>query len=126
VSKFLARAQAGDELLMVDDQIGAPTWTRDVADALVALSALRPAGILHLAADGYATRFDVAREILNATGLTGKQLRPCKTADFAAPAARPLNSRFDCTRVDSLLKEPRPHWRDSLHAFLRCGHDNVT
>ena len=118
VSKFLARALACDELMMVDDQVGSPTWTRDVACALRALVVHQPAGIFHFAADGYATRFEVAEEILAACGLEHKTLQPCRTSDFDAPADRPLNSRFDCSDIDRLLDSPRPHWRMSLGEFL--------
>jgi dTDP-4-dehydrorhamnose reductase len=118
ISKFLERARGQDELKMVADQTGSPTWTRDVATALTTLLPQAPVGLLHFAARGYATRFEIAREILALHGLKNKELRPCRTADFPAAAARPLNSRFDCTRIDALLPAPRPHWRDSLRTFL--------
>jgi dTDP-4-dehydrorhamnose reductase len=118
VSKFLARAAASDELVMVADQVGAPTWTGDVAAALVALLQRRQNGVFHYAANGYATRFEVAQAILDLVGLTGKRLRPCRTTDFPAPARRPLNSRFDCSAIDAVLPRPRPHWRTALASYL--------
>ena len=123
ISKFLERVRSGVPLMMVADQIGSPTWTRDVSAAIAALLPRRPTGLLHYAAGGYATRFEIAREILELRDLGDKPLQPCRTADFPAAAARPLNSRFDCTRVDALLPDPRPHWRDSLRKYLASEAD---
>ncbi len=120
IGKFLARALARDDLLMVSDQIGSPTWTQDVSAAFLDLLGARMEGLFHYAAAGYATRFDVARAILELRGLSGKRLTPCRTADFPAAARRPLNSRFDCAKIDAVLASPRPHWRDSLARFLRA------
>ena len=121
VTKFVERARQNRELRMVSDQIGAPTWTRDVAGALVELLRQRATGLYHYAAAGYATRLDVARLIRDECGLAC-QLIPCLTADFPAPARRPLNSRFDCSRIESLLSCPRSPWQDSLRKFLAAAH----
>jgi dTDP-4-dehydrorhamnose reductase len=45
-------------------------------------------------------------------------VHPCKTADFASPAQRPLNSRFDCAKMCALLDKPMKPWQDSLRLFL--------
>lgn len=118
VTKFLQRADGADELLMVADQHGSPTCTQDVAGALIELLRQRAEGLYHYAASGYATRFEVAKAVLEETGMTEKTLKPCRTADFPAAARRPLNSRFDCRRIDGRLTRPRPHWRDSLATFV--------
>lgn len=117
VGKVLERVEAGP-LRMVDDQVGAPTWTRDVARALIHFLALRPAGLFHYAAAGFASRHAVAAFILRERNLT-TALLPCRTADFATPARRPLNSRFDCTRFDALCPGLRRPWDEALREFLR-------
>ncbi len=117
ISKFLDRAASSLELKMVDDQIGAPTWTRDVARDLVELLERRENGLFHYAADGYATRFEVARYILQVCGLERK-LISCRTADFPAAARRPLNSRFNCAKIDAMLTRKRLAWKESLREFL--------
>ena len=121
VSKFLARAAVSDDLTMVVDQVGAPTWTRDVSVALLDLLERRRQGLFHYAAAGYATRFEVAQAILELRALVGKRLQPCRTGDFPAAARRPLNSRFDCTAIDTVLAHPRPHWRAALARYLAGG-----
>ncbi|MCK5801433.1 MAG: sugar nucleotide-binding protein, partial [Lentisphaeria bacterium] len=118
ITKFLDRARASDELAMVDDQIGAPTWTVDVARALIQLLQIHATGLYHYAAAGQATRFEVAQAVLDLLRLDGKRLRPCCTTDFPAAAERPLDSRFDCAKIDALPGIVRPPWRDSLTTFL--------
>lgn len=118
IGKILARAAAADELSVVADQVGSPTWTRDVAAVLGALLDRRAEGLYHYAAEGYASRYEVAAAVLELRGLTGKRLRACRTADFPAAAQRPLNSRFDCRRIEGLLGLTRAPWREALERYL--------
>jgi len=46
-------------------------------------------------------------------------LRRCRTADYPSPAARPLNSRFDCSKIQALLDEPIAPWQEPLEQYLR-------
>lgn len=118
IKKLLERAQSAAEVKMVDDQVGAPTWTRDVSAALVELLKRQATGLYHYAAAGFASRLDVAAFALRELGLE-RRLVACKTADFPAPARRPLNSRFDCSRLDGLLGSGfRRPWQDALREFL--------
>ena len=89
VTKLLERARSGAELKVVDDQIGTPTATTEVAKALCSLLKKRPDGLYHLAGEGYVSRFDVARFITERRSLSNR-LVACKTKDFPSPAARPL------------------------------------
>ena len=117
IKKLLERAKQASELRVVDDQIGSPTATAEVARALGDLVGKRPEGLLHLASQGYVSRYDMARFVVDSLGL-GIPVQPCKTADFTSPAQRPLNSRFDCTKVSALLAEPMKPWQDALCLFL--------
>jgi dTDP-4-dehydrorhamnose reductase len=117
IKKLLERARSMSELRVVDDQVGSPSATVDVARALCDLIQKRPEGLFHLASQGYVSRYDMARFVVDRLGLD-IPVHPCKTADFASPAQRPLNSRFDCTKVCALLDEPMKHWQDSLRLFL--------
>ncbi len=119
IKKLLERAKAGGDIKMVDDQVGAPTWTRDVSRALVKLLKGQTAGLYHYAAAGYASRLDVAAFVLRELGLE-RRLLPCQTADFPAPARRPLNSRFDCTALDTQLGPGfRRPWQEALREFIQ-------
>jgi dTDP-4-dehydrorhamnose reductase len=46
------------------------------------------------------------------------KVHPCKSSEFSTPAQRPLNSRFDCSKIDQVLNFERPHWYDALKEFL--------
>ena len=120
VKKILERGRNGRPLKVVDDQIGAPTSTREVALALTELL-LQPGGVppglFHFAAAGYASRFEVARFVIEKKKL-GVDVIPCKSNEFVAPARRPLNSRFNCGKIARFLKEPIKPWQVPLEHYL--------
>lgn len=118
VSKIAELAKTQPRIAVVDDQIGAPTWTCDVSRAVLRLAERRSEGIYHFAAAGYASRHDAAKLILRTLGLR-TEVTPCATADFKSPAPRPLNSRFDCSKIDGVLGYRRPAWDESLVKFLK-------
>ena len=115
--KVIERAKAGGELRIVDDQVGAPTWTRDMARALSELLLRRAEGIYHFANAGYASRYETAVFIARRFGLANP-VSPCKTADFPVKARRPLNSRFDTRKIQALLRAPIRPWQEALEEFL--------
>jgi dTDP-4-dehydrorhamnose reductase len=117
ITKILELARKLPELKVVDDQTGAPTWTRDMAHAIMDFLDKQPQGLYHFAAKGYTTRFEVAKMIVEHFKLDTK-LTPCESSEFPAPARRPLNSKFDCTKIDQVLSFERPEWQDSLKQFL--------
>lgn len=118
VSKLVERAKAGKPLKVVDDQIGAPTATTEAAKAICTLLRQRPDGIFHFANAGYASRYEIAEFVCEKIPMD-VDLSPCKSSDFASPAQRPLNSRFDCTKIAALLGEPIAPWQVPLEDFLR-------
>jgi dTDP-4-dehydrorhamnose reductase len=117
ITKLLDRAKTGQALKVVADQVGAATATREIARVACTLLERRTEGLFHLAAAGYASRFDVARFILDRKALSN-QLEPCRTSDYPAPANRPLNSRFNCDKIQRLLSEPLENWQKPLELFL--------
>ena len=120
ITKIASLAADRDQIRVVADQTGAPTWTVDMAAAIDAALRQRAEGLYHFAADGYASRFDVAKLIVESLGITCEVL-PCRSDEFETPAERPLNSCFDCTRFDRDVGFPRPRWDESLKRFLERG-----
>ena len=118
VTKLIQRAKSQDTLKVVDDQTGSPTATIEAAKAICELLRKKPRGIYHFASAGYVTRYGMAKFISEKLSMNVKLL-PCKTSDFPSPAARPLNSRFDCSKISSLLDEPIKRWQAPLELFLR-------
>lgn len=117
VAKMIKRAKAGGRLKVVDDQIGSPTATTEVAEVICKLLSKRPEGLFHFASAGYVSRFEMAKFIFD--NLKWQvDLSNCKTADFPMVAARPLNSRFNCGKIKALLDEPIAPWQLPLKHFL--------
>jgi len=117
VTKLMQRVRAGNALKVVDDQVGSPTATTEVSKAICELLPKKPEGLFHFAAAGYVSRYDMAKFIVDRLS-KDIDVAPCKTSDFPSPATRPLNSRFDCSKIQALLSEPIEHWRKLLERFL--------
>lgn len=110
-----------DELRVVGDQVGAPTWTRHLADATALLLTRRelPDGLYHLAAAGETSWHGYAEAIFfeaQGAGLMDKSplVHRIASADYPLPAARPANSRLDCTRFRRDFNLALPDWRSGL------------
>ncbi len=117
VKKIWERAHAQGLLKVVDDQIGSPTATVEVAKALLELMQKRAQGLYHYASLGYVSRFRMAEFLVKQLGLRVK-VEPCTTSEFICPAARPLNSRFDCSKIGHRLDEPIAPWQEALARYL--------
>ncbi len=118
VKKIIERARTSSQLKVVSDQVGSPTATTEVAGVVCRLLEQRVEGLFHFAGSGYASRFDVAKFIAEQLSLNVEVL-PCSSSEFQLPARRPLNSRFDCRKIQALLSEPIRSWRESMAHFLR-------
>jgi len=118
VTKLIQRAKSQDTLKVVDDQTGSPTATIEAAKAICQLLYKKPEGIYHFASAGYVTRYGMAEFILDKLSMD-VNLVPCKTSDFQSPATRPLNSRFNCSKIMFLLDESIENWQGPLELFLR-------
>ena len=111
---MLRLAGERDEVTVVDDQRGFPTYTGHLAPALVAVAEARATGILHASGEEPCTWFDFAGAIFEAAGAETTVHRG-SSADLGRPAPRPAYSVLGSERPDA----PRlPHWREGLAAYL--------
>ena len=117
--------ETGDELRaplrVVGDQFGAPTWSRHLADVTALVLARKdvPNGLYHLAAAGETSWHGYAETILSEAKRIGLMdtvpvVRRITSADFPLPAARPANSRLDCSRFQRDFDMALPDWRTGL------------
>ncbi|HEV2686628.1 MAG TPA: dTDP-4-dehydrorhamnose reductase [Actinomycetota bacterium] len=114
VSSIL-RAAARGPLEVVDDQVGSPTWTGDLADALLALAERRTPGTFHVANSGAVSRHDFARAILEEAGTDPSGVRAVSTKDAAPrPAARPMFAPLEGVAWRDAGFDALPGWRDAL------------
>lgn len=111
------RAQQGLVSRVVDDQYGAPTSTRDLAQWCWALMAREARGIVHATNAGHCVRAEVAERVYAAAGREGMVTR-VPSSEFPAPAPRPRYSVLDGTRLESLLGAPRRSWEAALDVYL--------
>lgn len=127
VSKMLELAKTRPMLRVVSDQVGPPTHAADIAAALIAATRLRvsgPAtlsGLLHLAASETVSRSDMAKAIMEESQAQGgpvAAIEPVTTADYAAPARRPLNAHLSAARADDLLCPSWRPWRPALGSVI--------
>ena len=103
-----------DELAVVDDQIGCPTYTGHLGPALVEIAERGTTGVLHVAGGGRCSWRDLAVATFEETGLQVR-VRPQSTADLGRPAPRPAFSALATTRGDAPVLPP---WREGLRAHL--------
>ena len=137
---ILRLAQEKEELRIVDDQHGAPTWSRDLARLTVQVmqtvsersagvgssiaDVVREAqGVYHAADSGETTWFGFAREFLRifAEGRPNVKLArlvPISSTEYPTPARRPSNSRLDCSRLKNVFRIAMPAWQDSAAAVV--------
>ena len=117
VDTIRARALAGGPLAVVDDQHGAPTWTEDLAAALLGVMEARAFGTLHATNSGECTWHEFAVEICR---LAGAELPVARlsSAELARPARRPEWSVLHLGSLERVLGRPMPHWHDALERYL--------
>jgi dTDP-4-dehydrorhamnose reductase len=112
---FLERTR--DTVDVVDDQLGQPTWTADLATQIARLASAGAApGVYHGTSSGQATWYELAREVFTLLGADPGRVRPTKAADFPRPAARPGYSVLGHDRWAATGLPPIRHWRDALRA----------
>lgn len=115
-----------EELRVVCDQVGSPTWTGDLARAIVQLSdKIRPetAGIYHYTNSGVTSWYDFAVAIFEEAKQLGFPLKiqrvvPISTAEYPTPARRPAYSVLNTKKISAILGTHPPHWRQSLRKML--------
>ncbi len=113
---ILKLAGSRPEISVVNDQRGSPTFTPDLASALVRLCRANARGIVHVTNSGDCTWYDFAAEIVRGAGMT-TAVKPVATAEFPRPAKRPA---YSVLAPDSLHAHDihMPIWQDALRRYL--------
>ena len=107
------------EVRVVDDQIGTPTYTLDLARLLVDMIETEKYGYYHATNEGgFISWYDFTKEIYRQAGMQTR-VTPVTTAEYGlSKAARPFNSRLDKSKLVENGFRPLPDWKDALHSFL--------
>jgi dTDP-4-dehydrorhamnose reductase len=112
-----------EEVRVVDDQIGTPSWTADIAMAMRALIEKNSTGTWHFTNEGVASWFDVAHEAISIATQLGhaskvRRLLPIPSNAYPCAAKRPNYSVLSKEKIRQALGYEIPHWRDSLYKML--------
>ncbi|CCI00017.1 MAG: dTDP-4-dehydrorhamnose reductase [Microcystis aeruginosa K13-05] len=125
VKTMLRLGKEREELKVVVDQVGSPTWSKDIATAITQLliNVDNPAGIYNFTNSGVASWFDLTKAIFEEAKISGIPLKiqrviPITTAEYPTPAVRPAYSVLSGQKISQQLGYIPPYWRDSLKAML--------
>ncbi len=117
VKTILHLAGRQDQLMVVDDQVGSPTWTEDLSEAALALVSKGCSGTYHLVNRGHCSWHTFACAIIKEAGLSNR-VNPCATSEFPRPAKRPAYSVLSTTKAVHELGSALPHWEIALKRFI--------
>jgi len=103
------------QLGVIFDQIGTPTYARDLAAAIfMAINQGIVAGVYHFSDEGVASWYDFTKAIHRLAGISGCTVSPLHTEEYPTPARRPAYSVLDKTRIKRVYGLSIPHWEESL------------
>ena len=105
---------------VVDDQVGSPTYTYDLARLLTDMIQTDRYGRYHSTNEGECSWYEFAREIFRQAGMDEVKVTPVSSEAFAAKAKRPANSRMSKEKLTENGFKRLPDWQDALRRFLRA------
>ena len=133
VETIIRLAATSEDLRIIDDQIGSPTYTADLADAIFQLLALNhhrspvtghdPYGTYHFSNEGHCSWYEFACAIVEEVRDNGLEckvsaIHPICTEEYPLPAKRPTNSMFDKSKYKAATGAEIPEWRESLRGYV--------
>lgn len=119
IKTMLKLGKTRDSLTVVDDQVGSPTYTYDLARLLVDMAQTEKYGRYHATNEGLCSWYEFACEIFKEAGIQVK-VSPVSSDMYPAKAKRPMNSRMDKSKLREMGFEPMPSWQDALRRYLEA------
>lgn len=118
VKTMLRIAEGKDELNVVSDQIGSPTYTEDLSKLLLQMITNDKKGIYHATNEGYCSWYEFAKYIFEINNIDIK-VNPILTKDYITLAKRPLNSKLSKDILDSENLDRLPDWKDATERYCK-------
>lgn len=118
VKTMLRLGEQMEGLTVVDDQIGSPTYTPDLARLLCDMAATERYGTYHATNEGFCSWYDFAKKIMELSGI-GCNIKPIASKDYPSPAKRPQNSRLSKEKLVQNGFYKLPPWEDALKRFIK-------
>ena len=119
VKTMLNLADKNKKLRVVNDQIGSPTYTADLAPLLVDMIQTDKFGVYHATNEGFCSWADFAKEIFKQANKK-VEVEPIATADYPTPAKRPFNSRLSKKSLDDAGFKRLPSWESAVERYLKA------
>ena len=119
VKTMLRLGREKEELGVIFDQVGTPTYARDLAKAIfAAINQGIVRGVYHFSNEGVTSWYDFTKAIHRIAKVEGCKVKPLHTEEYPTPAARPHYSVLDKTKIKQVYGIDIPHWEESLRACL--------
>ncbi len=119
VETILKLAEEKEELTVVDDQVGSPTYTKDLSRKIKELLSTKSYGVYHITNSGSCSWYEFAREILELSGIKGVEVRPITSEELDRPAPRPRFSVLEDSRPREVLGNSMRDWKEALRDYIR-------
>lgn len=119
VKTMLRLGEERGAVSVVNDQIGSPTYTRDLAVLLADMAESKKYGTYHASNEGVCSWYEFACQIFREAGMDYVTVTPVDSASFPAKAKRPSNSRMDKGKLTANGFSLLPTWQDALHRFMK-------
>ena len=119
IKTMLRLGEERGAVTVVDDQIGSPTYTYDLARLLVDMILTDKYGRYHATNEGLCSWYEFAVEIFKQAGMDNVKVTPTDSASYAAKARRPMNSRISKEKLTEMGFERLPQWQDALRRYLK-------
>lgn len=116
VKTMLDLSKTKDSVNVVSDQVGSPTYTKDLASALVDMAFIDIKGTYHITNDGFCSWYEFAKRIFEINGID-IEVNPIKTSEYNTKAKRPLNSKLSKEKLESTGINKLPPWEDAVERY---------
>ncbi len=118
VSKMVELAEHNNELSIVTDEAGSPTYTPDLSEALLTLIKQKCDGIINVSNDGSCSRYKCAEFIFETMGYNIK-MNPIKSSEYKRPAKVPHNSTLNCQKFNTITGMRMRPWQEAVESYLK-------
>lgn len=119
IKTMLRLGKQHGKVSVVDDQIGSPTYTYDLAKLVVDMIQTKEYGTYHATNEGICSWYEFACEIFQQAGMSDVEVTPVDSSAFPAKATRPNNSRMNKSELDDHGFQRLPSWQDALSRYLK-------
>ena len=117
IGTMLRLSKANNQLSIVNDQIGSPTYTKDLSRLLVDMLETSKYGLYHATNEGYCSWYEFANTIFKLANIN-IDIKAINSNEYASRAKRPMNSKLSKDKLIEYGFKPLPHWEDALKDYL--------